>query len=306
MDIKITKNMQWGRASMRLALVRLRTAVFLGCAGGLVCIAISGCNSNKDNTATDKTSDNSSEAGNLTASDTAGQATQAADKDSKQFPVLQEKQVPPPTFVNVVTVEELYPDKKLQIRRLVKRYSDDSMVNHGLYTGYYQNGQKLEEGNYVDGKKDGAWHMWYDNGQQAKVENYVDGQLDGQWTLLDKKGVKVNEVSFKAGKRDGHWVTYAADGKRIHQEEDYHDNKLNGTTIMWSDDGKKVTEMHFTNGQADGLQQEWFPNGQLKRQAEYKNGKKNGKEIRWNDKGEKELEEDFADGKQVRQPAEQK
>jgi antitoxin component YwqK of YwqJK toxin-antitoxin module len=288
---------------MRWTLFGLRTAVYFGFAGALVCITLVGCSGTKGNSADGKAADNSSsQTNNATEPNAASQPAAAADKGSQKTALLKEETVPPPTLVGEITVEELYPDKKVQVRRMVKRYSDDSMVNNGLYTEFYQNGHKLEEGKYIDGKKDGAWHMWYANGQEAKVENYVNGQLDGQWTLFNEKGLKESEVSFKAGKRDGHWITYADDGKQPRMQEEYHDGKLDGTSITWSTDGKKLTEAHFENGMPQGLQQMWYPNGQLAGQSDYKNGKRDGKEIRWNEKGEKLLEEDFVNGTLVRNP----
>ncbi|HTQ37804.1 MAG TPA: toxin-antitoxin system YwqK family antitoxin [Pirellulales bacterium] len=277
------------------------------CAGALFLLALAGCGSDQgkstgDKATTDKAAD-ASQGNNITGAPAASQTTPTADKGAVK-PVFEEKSAPPPTFVGQITVEELYPNKKLQIRRMVKRYSDDSMVNHGPYTSFYLSGEKLEEGNYVDGKKDGAWHMWYPNGQEAKVENYIDGQLDGHWTLFTDKGVQQSEVSYKAGQRDGRWIVYGEDGKQIREQTDYRDGKPDGTSIAWNADGKKTSEMHFERGQLNGTQTQWFPNGQMSKQVEFKDGKLNGKLIQWNDKGEKLLEQDYADGQvQKQQPA---
>ena len=41
----------------------------------------------------------------------------------------------------------------------------------------YENGQKSEEGNYLDGKRDGKWTWWYENGQKWLEANYKDGKM---------------------------------------------------------------------------------------------------------------------------------
>jgi len=45
----------------------------------------------------------------------------------------------------------------------------------GLWTDWYENGQKEKEGTYKDGKPDGLWTMWYENGQKKSEGTYEDG-----------------------------------------------------------------------------------------------------------------------------------
>ena len=95
------------------------------------------------------------------------------------------------------------------------------------YTGksfrLYDNGQKLVEGNYKDGKPDGLrvqWNevgqkeaeinfkdgkenglltRWYNNGQKKYERNYKDGYLDDLSSAWHKNGQKRREVMFKDG-----------------------------------------------------------------------------------------------------------
>ena len=39
----------------------------------------------------------------------------------------------------------------------------------GKVEDFYDNGQKVEEGNYKDGERDGLWISWYEN-KQKKME----------------------------------------------------------------------------------------------------------------------------------------
>ncbi|HEY2827450.1 MAG TPA: toxin-antitoxin system YwqK family antitoxin [Pirellulales bacterium] len=287
--------------TFRWKAVSLGGTTLIGCAL-LACLALAGCS--KNDSAADKPADaGSAPAANISGANSADQTTPAADKGSNKQNLLEEKRVPAATLVDQINVDELYPNKKVHVHRQVKRYSDDTLVNHGLYSSFYLSGQKLDEGNYIDGIKDGQWKLWHENGQLAKTENYVGGKLEGQWSMFDPKGVKRNDVSYKAGKRDGKWITYGDDGKQIREQVEYRDGKLNGTNTQWDADGKKTVETHFENGQLQGLQESWFPNGQLSRHAEFKDGKPNGTLIRWNEKGEKLLEEKYADGKLVRTPS---
>ena len=87
------------------------------------------------------------------------------------------------------------------------------------YTGkiyhLYRNGQKYEEGNYKDGKKDGLWTTWYNNGQ------------------------KQAEANFKEGKEDGLGITWHENGQKS-GEANYKDGKLVGSSKLWNSKGEPV------------------------------------------------------------------
>ena len=80
------------------------------------------------------------------------------------------------------------------------------------YTGkvfnLYENGQKISEENYKDGKLDGLWLMLHDNGQKWSEGNYKDGKLDGLWVRWHENGQKKGEATFKDDKHvegSGKW-----------------------------------------------------------------------------------------------------
>ncbi len=57
----------------------------------------------------------------------------------------------------------------------------------GLYTSWYDNGQKKWETTYKDGQMDGLATVWYYNGQRKEEDTYKDGEL----------------ISFKCWDEDG-------------------------------------------------------------------------------------------------------
>ena len=56
-----------------------------------------------------------------------------------------------------------------------RNYKDNK--GNGLYTKWYENGQKKEEGNEKDGKFDGLVTFWYENGQKRNEFNYKNDKL---------------------------------------------------------------------------------------------------------------------------------
>ena len=64
----------------------------------------------------------------------------------------------------------------------------------GLWTEWYENGQKDLEGTYKDGKKDGLWISWYENGQKEWEET---------WKAPSGSGGYSKSISKKRWWKDG-------------------------------------------------------------------------------------------------------
>jgi antitoxin component YwqK of YwqJK toxin-antitoxin module len=214
--------------------------------------------------------------------------------------------LPPPKYLRRKLVTAQFPDKTPQSTWMVKVYSDGSEINDGPHTEFYPNGNKLVEGQYLDGKSEGKWNFWGTNGKVIKTETYRNGKFDGAWTLFREDGSKERDVSYKAGKRDGKWILYDAAGKNkpVEQQEYKADDSKaeanpDGTWINWYPDGKKKSETHFKNGQIDGEQTRWYPDGNKRESQSFKDGVPDGKRIRWKDNGEKIDEVDFRNGHPV-------
>ena len=47
----------------------------------------------------------------------------------------------------------------------------------GLWTDWYENGQKSSEVTYKDSKKDGLYTGWYENGKKERENTYKDGEF---------------------------------------------------------------------------------------------------------------------------------
>ena len=69
----------------------------------------------------------------------------------------------------------------------------------GLWTSWYENGQKESEETFKDGKRDGLGTWWYENGRKKIKGINKDGRRDGLWTWWYENGQKKEEVTFKDG-----------------------------------------------------------------------------------------------------------
>ena len=62
--------------------------------------------------------------------------------------------------------------------------------------------QIIEEGNYVNNRKDGVWTEYNCNSNVRSKLTYVNGVLDGNAVFYDEKGKVIKEGAFKNNK----WV----------------------------------------------------------------------------------------------------
>ena len=54
-------------------------------------------------------------------------------------------------------------------------YYWEKEITDGKWINWYENGNKMSEGNYVAGNQDGKWIEWYENGNNRE-RNYVAGR----------------------------------------------------------------------------------------------------------------------------------
>jgi antitoxin component YwqK of YwqJK toxin-antitoxin module len=110
-------------------------------------------------------------------------------------------------------VEEHWPNGVLRFRKEVLRGRDKIVVDHGTYTGWYDNGQVEYQGTFVQGKVDGVATRYHRNGQKAVEEYFANGVREGPRYSWDENGVLRKEEHFADDQPDGTWTTWDAQGK---------------------------------------------------------------------------------------------
>ena len=108
------------------------------------------------------------------------------------------------------------------------------------------------------------------------------------------------------GKPDGEYKEYYSNGD-LKSIVRYQKGKRHGMVEVWyEDDGRRnlphrhAKKIEFTGGKIDGLYQEWWLNGEKKKQATYKSGKKDGELVLWAEDGKVTTRTIYKDGKVVK------
>ena len=87
--------------------------------------------------------------------------------------------------------------------------SSDRTLWNKHHVDYYSpedGGGVMEEGDYKDGKKDGLWTYWYENGQKKREENYKGDKRNGLWTWWYENGQKELEGNVNDVKNVFHFI----------------------------------------------------------------------------------------------------
>jgi len=138
----------------------------------------------------------------------------------------------------------------------------------------YQPEQKVEEGNYIDNKKNGLWIEYYCNGNLKSKIQYVNGKPDGYCILYYENG-KIQEEgqwSSKLNRWVGKYKSYYNNGQ-IQHEFNYNQNgKREGPAKYYYENGQLAIEGNFINGQETGVFKEYYENGDLKAEKTFNNG----------------------------------
>ena len=96
-------------------------------------------------------------------------------------------------------------------------------------------GKTLLKGTYKNGKKDGLWTWWYENGQKESEGTYKDDKLEGLSTNWYENGQKWYELTNKDGEFDGLYTNWYENGKKRF-EGTYKDGELISEKY-WNEDG---------------------------------------------------------------------
>jgi antitoxin component YwqK of YwqJK toxin-antitoxin module len=77
--------------------------------------------------------------------------------------------------------------------------NEKGFIRNGQYNSWYENGNRHEEGEYLDGRKQFTWVTWYEDGQRAEEACYDKGEKTG----LNIAWYTNHDIKFIAPYRDG-------------------------------------------------------------------------------------------------------
>ena len=132
----------------------------------------------------------------------------------------------------------------------------------GLYTMLHENGQKMMEGYYQDGKRQGLWPIWwYGDGAKHSEGYYQDGKIQ-RLSAFWHDDQKMSEDHYQDDKMQGLSTRWHENGQKA-REGHYQDNKKQGLWTWWHDNGQKSQEGYYQDDKPQGLWTWWDKNGNI-------------------------------------------
>jgi antitoxin component YwqK of YwqJK toxin-antitoxin module len=122
-------------------------------------------------------------------------------------------------------VNETWPDGSKKKVSLFRAEEDKNQKIKEIR--YYQSGKKEMEGEFLNGKKDGAWTSWFENGMKQSEGFFKNDMRNGKATVWRESGFKFYEGTYSLGKLHGTWITYNTDGSRYKETLYEYDRKVN-------------------------------------------------------------------------------
>ena len=110
-------------------------------------------------------------------------------------------------------ISEKYPDGSIKKQQtFVLHGNKKELIKQVLY---YPNGQKKQEGQYINGLKQGEWTHWYETGQKWSEGNFKKDLSDGKISVYHENGNLKYQGSYKLGKPHGEWSFYNLDEEKV-------------------------------------------------------------------------------------------
>ena len=172
-----------------------------------------------------------------------------------------------------------YPNGKLRSRIKMKNY-----IPHGLCIDFYQNGIKMREFNFTEGKKNGDFVVFSENGQKIQSGNYKNDLLTGELTSYFDSGEKQSITSFTKNLPDGFIKEFHKNGTVIRFCH-YQMDTIHGTCKIYYPNGSLRTKEDFYKGMKNGIGTNYYQSGKLKDSTLFKAGARVGKQIQMYENG---------------------
>jgi antitoxin component YwqK of YwqJK toxin-antitoxin module len=142
--------------------------------------------------------------------------------------------------------------------------------NVGYWRYYGEDGLLRDEGEFVDGKKNGLWTNYYSSGKIASRGTYTNDEPTGAWEYFFEDGSVNASGEFMEGKKNGYWKTLSAGGK-LRSETTY--NKGSGEYREYYPSGKLLRKGNLVDEKRQGKWEYYYEDGKLEGTCEYDKGK---------------------------------
>jgi antitoxin component YwqK of YwqJK toxin-antitoxin module len=136
----------------------------------------------------------------------------------------------------------------------------------------YEPEQVVEEGKYINGKKEGVWKQYFPNDKLKSEITYVNNIPNGYSKFYYKNGNISEEGIWKINKWDGSYKYYYENGQ-IAYDWNFLNGKREGKQKYYYENGQVHYDGEWSGGQENGVLKEYSEDGQLMAEKVYNKGR---------------------------------
>ncbi len=150
-----------------------------------------------------------------------------------------------------------------------KRNSNGERHGKWVYTGKdfpkknIPKTQKVEEGYYVNGRKEGTWIKYFADGGVQLKGTYNNNRPEGTYTRYYNNGKIAEQGEFRANGYKGLLVRYHENGQLAYRANFNNQGQESGKVSYYHPNGKLALSYTVKNGQVQGQVARYNTNGQL-------------------------------------------
>jgi antitoxin component YwqK of YwqJK toxin-antitoxin module len=136
----------------------------------------------------------------------------------------------------------------------------------------YNDDQLVEEGNFLNSRKEGLWKQYFPDGKIKSEFTYVNNSPNGYAKTYYRNGKLMEEGTWINNKWDGKYKYYYETGQ-IAYDWNFLSGKREGTQKYFHENGKINYIGDWSGGQEEGVLKEYNDKGQLVAEKKYNKGK---------------------------------
>jgi antitoxin component YwqK of YwqJK toxin-antitoxin module len=123
--------------------------------------------------------------------------------------------------------------------------------------------QKVEEGYYVNGRKEGTWTKFFPNGHIQLKGTYINNRPQGAYTRYYTNGQIAEQGNFESNGYKGLLLRYHQNGQLAYRANFNNQGQESGKVSYYHPNGKVALTYTVKNGQVQGQVLRYNTNGQL-------------------------------------------
>lgn len=132
--------------------------------------------------------------------------------------------------------------------------------------------KKVEEGNFIDSKKNGTWFQFYCNGKTKNELIFVNNQPNGYAKFYYSNGKLSEEGLWQNNVWIGAYKYYYENGQMAYEFNYNAQGKREGNQKYYHENGKVKIEGNWADGQESGVLKEYYDDGSPKSEKTFNNG----------------------------------